>query len=176
MSCGPQKLKVYHFSLVTVSRRETQPLCTRLWLEVRVVKQKQFGIGRHSLWQYLHECACVVKLHAHSSLPQSCLKYLLPNLCLNSIDGFPQWLGDGLTLQRVDIEAARLCGEDEERYYGDVRVAGLQVVIQSSQSLNVKIGTFIWELISAGVSWSYCTHGYTYCGSILRYLSTVESG
>ena len=62
--------------------------------------------------------------------------------------GSPQLLGDGLSLERVDVEAVGARGEDEECDDSDVAVAGLEVVVQARQSLDKDVCPLVGELVS----------------------------
>ena len=88
------------------------------------------------------------------TLPESCFKYLLPNLGLNAVHGFSQRLGDGLTLEGVHVEAARLGREDEKRHHGDVGVARLEVVVESCQCLDEEVCPLVGKLVPALIAGS----------------------
>ena len=74
---------------------------------------------------------------------------LSANLGLDLCDGFLQGLGDGVTPQRLVVEAGVLCGENDEGDDGDVTGTSLQVVVQPSEGLYEDITALIAELIAA---------------------------
>ncbi len=83
-----------------------------------------------------------------ANIRESSLEYLLANLCLNVINSIPQLLSDGLAFERVYIEAVSLGGEDKEGYHCHITLAGLEVMVESSQCLNEEISSLVRELVS----------------------------
>ena len=70
---------------------------------------------------------------------------------MNLIHSISQLLGDGLPFEGVHVETVSLGGEDEECYHSDVTVAGLEVMVESSQGLYEQVSSLVGELIPGGV-------------------------
>ena len=84
--------------------------------------------------------------------PESTLKYLLADLGLYLVHGVSELLGDGLSLEGVNVEAVGLSGEDKEGHHRYVRLVGLEEVIEAGQRLQEQVGTFVGELVPGGKS------------------------
>ena len=107
------------------------------------------GLGGEDASLQLRQVVSCQEIVTIRNLPaETCLVESLSDVLLDVINRILETLCDGVTPERLHVEAVRLGGEDEEGDHSDVTVGVLQQVIQPGQRLDEHVCSFVCKLIS----------------------------